>query len=457
MVMKRNWWSGVALAAGLAAVAGIGPRGAGAAAVAEMPSSARATDGGYITWREHRIDDRDLSRVPLRGGDGLVMRDLDGDGFADIVSVHEDSSHVRIAFGTPDPDRWVNVTLAEGDLVRGAEDLDVGDVNGDGRPDVIVAGEGGHLVYFEAPANPREPVTWQRTVLSAARNRGSWIRVKLADMNGDGQPDIVAANKGGTAFSYFSRRGAATDPSAWQETVVGNRQKPIFVLPVDLDRDGDMDLLAGSRGERVILLYENLAMGQRWTEHVIHQGEPVSEGFIMELADLNGDGRPDMVTHGAQNGEILWFEQPANPRHTWSPRAIGSISPDKASGIGFADINGDGRPDVIAGGYSASPRLEEPKDPTPQDRSGRIAWFEQPANAYGPWVRHDVSRRRRGMFDVFVPADLNNDGLVDFVTTRGNSGKLDGVIWLEQVRTTTPERVFARARVEDSREMPLPW
>ncbi len=85
------------------------------------------------------------------------------------------------------------------------------------------------------------------------------------------------------------------------------------------------------------------------------------------------------------------------------------------------------------------------------------AWFEQPANPYGPWVRHDVSRRRRGMFDVFAPADLNNDGLVDFVTTRGNSGKLDGVIWLEQVRTTLPERAFARARTEDSREMPLPW
>ena len=56
------------------------------------------------------------------------------------------------------------------------------------------------------------------------------------------------------------------------------------------------------------------------------------------------------------------------------------------------------------------------------------------------------------MFDQFVARDLD----VDFVGTRGNSTRFDGVFWLEQVRTETPMPAFTRARTEDSPEMPLP-
>ena len=60
------------------------------------------------------------------------------------------------------------------------------------------------------------------------------------------------------------------------------------------------------------------------------------------------------------------------------------------------------------------------------------------------------------MFDKFVPRDLDGDGDVDFVSTRGNSAQYDGVFWLEQVRTAEPVAAFARARETDSQEVPLP-
>jgi hypothetical protein len=135
---------------------------------------------------------------------------------------------------------------------------------------------------------------------------------------------------------------------------------------------------------------------------------------------------------------------------------IGTIVPDHATGMALVDLNDDGRIDIFTGGYSADPRTREPREISPEDVCGRLAWFAQPEEPASLWKRHDVSRRRRGMFDAFLPLDVNRDGLMDLVGTRGNSGEFDGVFWLEQVRSAEPVPVFRQARGEESREVPLP-
>jgi hypothetical protein len=60
------------------------------------------------------------------------------------------------------------------------------------------------------------------------------------------------------------------------------------------------------------------------------------------------------------------------------------------------------------------------------------------------------------MFDEFIARDVDGDGDMDFLGTRGNSAPYDGVFWLEQVRSAAPRPAFERARGEDSAEVPLP-
>jgi hypothetical protein len=460
----------------------------GAAAGADEPNNlaarlteARAADGTFIAWREHLIDGETVSGVQLRGSDGLVMADLDGDGFEDIVSVHESDveydgvpdGHVRIAFGFADPNRWHLVTLAEGAEAGAAEDVAVADVNGDGFPDIVAACELAHLIYFENPGAGARTERWQRVIPSATLDRGSFIRVFLADLDGDGAPEVVTANKGAQdptraalepkAISFFEIAGEPLDDRAWIEHVLTEVPWPINAQPVDLDQDGDIDIVAGTVAQGRIVWFENRTRGGRFefVEHAIeiasadaNGAAPIVNGFNMEFVDLNADGRLDIVTFDTNRllglGPV-WLEQPEQPADGWVLHRIGDYAPDTLVGFAVADINGDGRADLMTGGYSLGSRADDAA--AVGGALGRLAWFE---NRGDHWARHDFSRRQRGMFDMFIARDLDGDGDIDFAATRGNSAQYDGVFWLEQVRSREPIAAFERARPEESPEMSFP-
>lgn len=459
-------------------------------------TQARTVDGKqFIGWKEHRIDDSKLAGIGIGGSDGLAIADIDGDGFMDVVSVNEDCvNSVRIAFGTKDPDRWESFTLSPGPgekaqsplRVGGAEDVVIGDINGDGRLDVVACGEGGALVYFEAPRLPRKMEDWTRTALTKpSGQKSNWIRVDLGDLDGDGRLEILAAHKGATDWVCFQCLGQPSDAAAWRKHVIGTTRMPINIHARDIDGDGDVDVIGGSRGESITVIFENLGNQKPWSEKwqartlterrftlpthsgvtigdvkiAVSRSSPLSStGFMMEFADLDGGGRTDVVTETG-DGVVFWLKQPEKLSYDWRPFNIGHIFPDRPTGLKLADINGDGRLDLFVGGYSHTPRrIDTQTLVRARTPCGRLAWFEQPTLPTQPWKRHDVSRRAQGMYDMFVAHDVNRDGLLDFIATRGNSSPCDGVIWLEQVRTLHPTRAFTDAWPKEyqSREQPLP-
>ena len=500
---------GVRIGLTLTALAAVGCATAGAAqpiataqTVAGTPSRAIASDGRYISWREHRVDDEALNGgVPIRGGDGLVMADIDRDGIFDIVSVHEDSNHLRIAFGTPDPDVWELVTIASGDAVAAIEDVAVGDLDGDGWLDLVAACEEAHLAYFENPGASARTDEWARLIPEVTQGRGSWLRVFVEDVTGDGRADVLAANKGAADIidpgaprddrttSLFTIAGDPLEQGAWKEQVLFARDVPNTAMPVDIDGDGDFDVLAAARLLQQVFILENRGTGAEGSvaiePHpvVIEIADParahcaaLSSAFQSDFADLDRDGRLDLVVGVMERcGDarapgglpaLGWLRQPERLGEPWTYHRIGDIQPDMVIGIELADFDGDGDLDavtggysglnILAGGYSDASRDEDSPNVTASSTVGRIAWFANPGDPAGEWQRHDISRRVRGMYDAFVARDMDDDGDLDLVATRGNSGTFDGVFWLEQLRTDEPAASFAPARPEESRPLSLP-
>ena len=467
--------------------------------VGDTPSRAVAADGRYISWREHRIDDENLNGgVSIRGGDGLVEADIDRDGILDIISVHEDSNHLRIAFGTPDPDRWHLVTVAQGAVVQAIEDVAVGDLDGDGWKDLVAANEEPHLAFFRNPGPGVREAPWEQLVPQVTTGRGSWLRTFLADLDGDGRLDVLGANKGASdivdpgspradrATSLFKIVGDPLDDASWREQVLLRKDVPNTAMPVDIDGDGDIDILAAARLAQQAYLIENEGRQTSGEVRVVSHAIEIDPGsspctvvtsaFQSDFGDLNGDGRLDLVLAvmeqcgdpRAPNGlpALGWLSQPASLDLPWRYHRIGDILPDMPIGIEISDFDGDGDMDVVtggysglnilAGGYSGASRDFDSPGVDASATVGRLSWFANPGGGTGLWERHDISRRVRGMYDAFVARDMDGDGDLDLITTRGNSGKLDGVVWLEQVRSDRPQAAFTSARSAESAPLPLP-
>ncbi len=418
----------------LAACGGGNP---GATPVGEIDTSARNSEGKYISWREHAIDDEASSGIELRGAVALAAGDLNQDGFVDVVSAFRDARFVRVAYGDENPDEWFRLSLAEREEAQGVSDVAIGDVNGDGWPDIVAATEEGPL-YLENPAEKKPGFRWGRLMVDAGV--GPWTRAALVDLNGDGRLDLLAA--GGGSVVWLEVVGDALTVAGWSVHAIG---KGSDARAVDFDGDGDLDIFAGSTW------FENTgAADAPFSQHPVEIEQQLTGPFA--LADLSGDGKPDVVT--ARDSECVWFEQPAEG--AWTRHEIGSIAPDIAAGLALADLDGDGDLDLLAGSAGAGPADEDGEDLTATSALGRIAWFQNPGGAGGEWTRHDIVRRKRGAFKAFLPRDMDADGDVDFLGVRDGSGKLDGVFWLQQLHSDEPVVRFQAAREDDSESMPLP-
>lgn len=191
------------------------------------------------------------------------------------------------------------------------------------------------------------------------------------------------------------------------------------LIPVDVDHDGDIDVVATDRkGEgRGTYWFENPGPGffqvLPWSRHRIGTGD--DSVMFMDWADLDADGLEDVVVATSEKA-ILFHRREQTILPTWStyqvalPEGVGT-----GKGVGVADINLDGRQDIVFSCESAG------------GKTG-VAYLSYMLTPFDPvWLLHPISDVAGRKFDQVQLLDVDNDADLDVITTEEGAGV--GVIW----------------------------
>ncbi|MEO1574181.1 MAG: FG-GAP-like repeat-containing protein [Pseudomonadota bacterium] len=268
------------------------------------------------------------------------------------------------------------------------------DINGDGLIDIIEGGGAqGTNVFWY-----RNP-DWQRFQIGSGSGGDD---IKAGDINNDGALDIVVT---GNPISWYENpAGSGGNPqSSWQRRSIANYRAHDVALH-DMDRDGKLDVIirmadSAFPATRIHLQGDNgdWPLISLWGE---------TRGFGgLAVADIDSDGRLDVV------GDGYWLRQPAPADimdgNNWTRYDF--VSWPTGSSISVADINKDGRLDISLAVSEVG--------------VGQFAWFEAPANPLTqPWTQHSID----------IVEDVHRHHLVDM----NGDGELD-IVFAEMYQTDT--------------------
>ncbi|MDP6042465.1 MAG: VCBS repeat-containing protein, partial [Candidatus Latescibacteria bacterium] len=377
-------------------------------------------------WLIHKIDDS------LAGADGVRLLDVNGDGLMDITTGWEEGDRTRVYLNPgykKARSKWPAVTVGETPSV---EDAVFVDLDQDGAVDVVSSCEGKTQCMFVswAPENAGDylnSMLWKTEVIPTTQNHTRWMFALPMQIDGKYGPDLVVGSKNPNGLvGWLQAPADARDLDAWQFHKLYTAGWIMSLMPVDIDRDGDLDVVVSDRRQenRGVLWLENPGRAfveKSWAEHRI--GASGREVMFLDVADLNGDDLKDVVV-AVKPDEIHWFKHPGDLSKEWQAHQMKVQLPDSmgtAKAVRVGDIDQDGRVDIVYSCEKAYP---------PKHGVVWLRYVNSPADSQ--WAVNEVSGPVGIKYDRIELLDMDGDNDLDVLTCEEHhEGRGLGVFWYE--------------------------
>jgi hypothetical protein len=284
-------------------------------------------------------------------GAAVVTTDFNGDGRADVAVHHTSgSSPVGVFLGNGDGTFQPARNAAAGDSQGEPGSLAVGDFNADGRPDLATANDVGTVSVLLGNgdgtfAAPRTLVLPDPVIA---------LSVAVGDFNGDGKADLAV----GAMFTYtypyqpylyvYVGNGDGTFANPLTNALppaADYSREPYSVQIADLDGDGKSDVVTTNFDNTVTVLLGN-GDGTLQAPTLFTAGPGPMMTLSVAVADVNGDGKPDLATadyNGTSGTLSVLLGDGTGAFPAYRTYAVG----DSPSSVAVADVNGDGRCDLV--------------------------------------------------------------------------------------------------------------
>lgn len=332
--------------------------------------------------------------------EGITTLDMNGDGLPDLLSG-------AYWYQNPGPHGgdWVRHQYRTvgmlNEFVSDSGEWTV-DVNHDGAPDVVTVGWMLNGVWWYE--NPKRPgVMWQAHKITDSYDTEGGT---MANINGDGKPDLIVAHYNHSGLLWIDFSG----PQPKVHHVGDKTQDGHGVGVADVDGDGKADILTPYGW------FKNIdADHDKWEWHGDwHLGDT---GFPILGYDVNNDGKMDIIYGEGHSYGLFWLEQQGDAANRHWVRHVIDESYSQIHAVKLADIDGDGVPELLTGKRYRGHSGHDPGSYDPL-----VVYYYKIDRKAAKFTRYGISvNGTAGAGTQFIAEDLDHDGDIDLATA-GKTG-----------------------------------